>query len=73
MHADLYRAESYEDIIQTGLDELFENDDLLFFIEWPEILSAWWVHPTHAFELRSTDIPNERLLLYKGNDEEIDR
>jgi len=58
VHVDLYRAKSYEDIIQIGLDELFEDDTKIFLIEWPEVLIG---HIDPSYSLRLTHTANDDI------------
>lgn len=37
-HLDLYRIKKYEDFYNLGLQTLFDQNNAIFFIEWPEIL-----------------------------------
>ena len=36
-HMDLYRIETEDELIDLGLEELFEQDHSIFLIEWPNI------------------------------------
>lgn len=37
-HLDLYRLESYDEVIAAGIEELLDGDYLCAFIEWPELV-----------------------------------
>ncbi len=37
-HFDLYRLESYNDFVNIWWEEILDNESLISFIEWPEIL-----------------------------------
>lgn len=49
-HFDLYRAETLEDIIRIGADEIFENPDTICIIEWPQIIEKM-VEPTKIINI----------------------
>jgi tRNA threonylcarbamoyladenosine biosynthesis protein TsaE len=44
-HLDCYRIENEQDILQLGLDELFE-ENAYFFVEWPDKIEK--ILPEHA-------------------------
>jgi len=37
IHADLYRIEEIEELLEIGFEEMLEDSKTLFFIEWPQI------------------------------------
>lgn len=46
-HFDLYRAETMDDIIRIGADDIFDNPETICIIEWPEIIEKF-IHPSKA-------------------------
>jgi tRNA threonylcarbamoyladenosine biosynthesis protein TsaE len=49
-HFDLYRAETLEDILRIGADDIFEDPHNICLIEWPEIIRNT-VPPTKVVEI----------------------
>ncbi len=49
-HFDLYRAETLEDILRIGADDIFEDPKNICLIEWPEIIKKT-VSPTKVVDI----------------------
>jgi tRNA threonylcarbamoyl adenosine modification protein YjeE len=49
-HFDLYRANTSEDIMRIGADEIFEDPSNICLIEWPEIIQKN-VQPTKVIDI----------------------
>ena len=58
-HFDLYRCQTYEDIIRIGAEEILDRDDGVCFVEWPEILKPVF-SPSHEVRLSHIDDANMR-------------
>lgn len=70
-HFDLYRAETIEDIIRIGADEILENPDNICLIEWPEILEKV-ILPTRKIKIHMHD--NQRVFeIFDVKSEELTR
>jgi tRNA threonylcarbamoyladenosine biosynthesis protein TsaE len=63
-HADLYRLESADEMIELGLDEAFDN--ALVLIEWPDRLGD--MAPADALWLRFEICEDGRVLRASGPD-----
>ncbi len=53
-HFDLYRAETLEDIMRIGADEILEDPGAICIIEWPEIVKDT-IRPTKIVDIRVQD------------------
>lgn len=53
-HFDLYRVEHLTDIVRIGAEEIFDNDESICIIEWPEVLGDS-IKPTKIIELNETE------------------
>ncbi len=62
-HFDLYRVEHIDDIVRIGAEEIFEDEDSICIIEWPEILVKK-VKPTTIIELCSKKDWKEILITH---------
>jgi len=49
-HFDLYRAQTFEDIIRIGADEILEDPDNICIIEWPEVIRET-IRPTKVITI----------------------
>ena len=59
-HFDLYRLNDYETFIDIGGEEIFENENNIIFVEWPE-------------KLEDIYIPTKKLLFEKTARDDVRR
>ena len=65
-HADLYRLNDPGELVELGLDELWQRGALL--VEWPDRAAAWWPAErlTIALEPAGRSGPETRRALLRG-------
>ncbi len=61
VHMDLYRLETADDLVATGLDEWLAQPDALCLIEWPEVARAEL--PPTTIWLQLSIVPGGRLVV----------
>lgn len=59
-HLDLYRLESFEEVLDIGIEELLESDDYVF-IEWPELIEQILPEPLCVIKIQHLE-NNHRLI-----------
>lgn len=64
-HMDWYRIQSTQEAIDTGIQEILENDSVYRFIEWPE--NAEELLPELTFKLHIEILNEQERLLYINN------
>lgn len=55
-HMDLYRIETDRELIDLGLEELFEQNRSIFIIEWPDIALHLLPRPAIWIKIEKTDM-----------------
>ncbi len=67
IHVDCYRLEQLQDLLDIGIQEYFDRDDVLVIIEWADQVKdilpdkAWWIE----FDHKDHNIENQRVITVK--------
>ena len=57
-HFDLYRMDTYEDFIATGSEEIFDREDTICIVEWPERIVL--DEPEYSIQIQHSSDPQKR-------------
>lgn len=60
-HSDWYRLSGPDEAIESGIDELFNDQSAYCFVEWPE--RAATLLPEGAFSIRLSNLSNDTRML----------
>lgn len=60
-HFDLYRIDTYEDLIATGCEEILDRDDVIAFVEWPNKVPL--LEPDYMISIQLVQDPNLREII----------
>ncbi len=58
-HFDLYRLKNYDEFFAIWWEEIFDNNNWIIIVEWPEIIEAYY-KPDLEIRLNKTDKEDER-------------
>ncbi len=63
-HFDLYRLKSYEEFFSIWWEDIFDNNQWIIIVEWPEIISKYYKSDI-SIDLKKTDNELERIINIK--------
>ncbi len=63
-HFDLYRLEDYDEFFAIWAEEIFDNNEGIILVEWPELIADQYTPDIDIF-LKKTDNENERIIEIK--------
>ncbi|MCK9272339.1 tRNA (adenosine(37)-N6)-threonylcarbamoyltransferase complex ATPase subunit type 1 TsaE [Candidatus Gracilibacteria bacterium] len=58
-HFDLYKLENYDEFVNIGGEEIFDDKNNISFIEWPELIENVY-SPTYKIYITKTETEDER-------------
>jgi tRNA threonylcarbamoyladenosine biosynthesis protein TsaE len=58
-HFDLYKLENYDEFVNIGWEEIFDDKNNISFIEWPELIENIY-SPTYKIYITKTETEDER-------------
>jgi len=58
-HFDLYRLKDYDEFFAIGWEEIFDNNDWIILVEWPELIEKYYNSDLKII-LNKTEIGDER-------------
>ena len=58
-HFDLYRLSNYDEFFSIWWEEIFDNNNWVILVEWPEVIEKYYKSNIEIF-LNKTDRENER-------------
>lgn len=58
-HFDLYRLKNYDEFFAIGWEEIFDNNNWIILVEWPEIIEKYYKADV-IIKLKKTDREDER-------------
>jgi tRNA threonylcarbamoyladenosine biosynthesis protein TsaE len=58
-HFDLYRLKNYDEFFAIWWEEVFDNNNWIILVEWPEILEGYY-KPDIIIKMKKTDNDDER-------------
>jgi len=63
-HFDLYRLRNYEEFFSIWAEDIFDNNNWVIIVEWPDIISKYYKSDIYI-ELEKTTKENERIIKIK--------
>lgn len=60
-HFDLYRISNYDEFFAIGGEEIFDNNDWIILVEWPEKIENYYMADI-VLKLKKTDLEDERKI-----------
>jgi len=60
-HFDLYRLNNYDEFFAIGWEDIFDNDNNIIIVEWPDIIEKY-IKPTYILNFIKTDNEKKRIL-----------
>ena len=58
-HFDLYRLENYDEFFAIWAEEIFDNNNWIILVEWPDIIEKYY-KPNITIKIEKTDSKKER-------------
>ncbi|HBP00394.1 MAG: ATP/GTP hydrolase [Candidatus Uhrbacteria bacterium GW2011_GWF2_41_16] len=62
IHIDAYRLRKPEDILNLGLEDWMGRDDVVLFIEWPQIVSGVHLESDYEIQFSEADSSGSRTI-----------
>jgi len=74
IHADLYRLDSIDEIINTGIEDYFYDNKSLVFIEWGTKLMLWDYFKMDSVEIEFSYLNDtKRMIIFKSSSRRWDK